>query len=100
MKKVLLLSQTRRQTDKQTQLNFIIDVLAIFEDFLTGKEKIGKIKKMGLVLEDVAKLFYFMTFIPKLHILATKGKKSWILMIFVHILAILKDFHTEMEKNE
>ena len=75
-------------------------VLVIFEDFLTGKEKIGKIKKMGLVLEDVAKLFHFMTFIPKLHILDTKGKKSWIFMIFVHISAILKDFHTEIEKNE
>ena len=28
-----------------------------------------------MTLEDMAKLFYFMTFIPKLHILATRGKK-------------------------
>ena len=49
---------------------------------------------------DVGKLFYFMNFIPKLYILATRGKKSGILTIFGHISAILEDFLTEMEKNE
>ena len=43
-----------------------------------------KIKKMDTteeLLEDMAKLFYFMTFIHKFHILATRGKKQW---DFVH----------------
>ena len=39
-------------------------------------------KKLHLVIEDVGKLFYFMKFIPKLHILATRGKKSEMLTIF------------------
>ena len=59
----------------------------------------NNIKKLHLVIEDVGKLFYLMNFIPKLHILATRGKKSEILTIFGHISAILEDFLTEMEKN-
>ena len=53
---------------------------------------------MHLVWEDVGKLFYFMTFIPKLHILATRGQNSGILTIFGHISAILEDFLTEKKK--
>ena len=41
-----------------------------------------------------------MNFIPKLHILATRGQKSEILTIFGHISAILEDFLTEMEKTQ
>ena len=73
-------------------------VSAILEDLLTEKEKNGKTKKLHLVLEDMVKLFYFMTLIPKFHILATRGKQKLILTIFVHVLAILEDFLTEMEK--
>ena len=71
-------------------------------DFQTEKENNGKTKKLRLVLVDVANLFHFMTFILNFDILATRGQKSWILMIFVHISAIVKDFLTEMEekKNE
>ena len=58
----------------------------------------NKTKMLHFVLEDVGKLFYFMTFIPKFHILATRGKKSGILTIFGPILAILEDFLTEKEK--
>ena len=75
-------------------------VSAILEDFLTEKKKMNKNKKFNLVIEDVGKLFYFMNFIPKLHILATRGKKSGIFTIFEHISAILEDLLTEMEKNE
>ncbi len=35
----------------------------------------GPIKKLDMTSEDMVKLFYFMTFIPKLHFLATRGKK-------------------------
>ena len=65
---------------------------------MTEKGKKEKIKTLHLVLEDVATLFYFMTFIPKFNIFATRVKKSSILMIFVHISDILKDFLTEMKK--
>ena len=75
-------------------------ISAILEDFLTEKKKMNNIKKLHLVIEDVGKLFYLMNFIPKLHILATRGQKSEILTIFGHISAILEDFLTEMEKNE
>ena len=77
-----------------------LHVLTSLEDFLTEKEKKYKTKKLHLVLEDVGKLFYFMIFIPKLHILATRGPKSGFLPFFWHILAILEDFLTEMEKSE
>merc|ERR1712082_106542 len=33
-------------------------------------------KKLDMTFEDMVKLFYFMSFIPKLHILATRGTKS------------------------
>ena len=52
-----------------------------------------------MTLEDVAKPLYFMAFLPKFHILATRGKKSGILTIFVYVSAILEDFLTEKEKN-
>ena len=44
--------------------------------------------------------FFFMTVIPKLHILATRGKKVDFFTIFGHISAILEDFLTEMEKSK
>ena len=47
-------------------------VLAILEVFLTELEKMNKIKKLHMTLEDVKKLFYFLTFIPKSNILAKK----------------------------
>ena len=53
-----------------------------------------------MTLEDVAKLFHFITFIPKFHILASSGKRGGSLTIFVYILAILEDFLTEKEKYE
>ena len=56
-------------------------VSAILEDFLTD-------------LGGCDFLFYFMTFIPKSHILA----KKWIFQHFLHILAILKVFLTKKEK--
>ena len=40
-----------------------------------------------MTLEDLAKLFYFMTFISKFHILASRGQTSEILTIFGHISA-------------
>ena len=43
------------------------------------------------------KTFYFRTFILKFRILATRGKKSEMLTIFGHILAILVDFLTKLE---
>ena len=49
-----------------------------------------------MTLEDVTKLFYFMTFIPKSHILAKKVD----FLHFLHISAILKVFLTKKEKNE
>ena len=49
-------------------------ILVILEGFLTEKKKNNKTKTLHLVLEDVGKLLNFMTFIPKLHILATRGK--------------------------
>jgi hypothetical protein len=53
-----------------------------------------------MTFEDMVKLFYFITFIPKFHILATRGEKSCILTIFSPILAILEDFLTEKEKDK
>ena len=42
-----------------------------------------------MTLEDVKKnFFYFMTFIPKLHILSTRGKETVFFTIFGHISAI------------
>ena len=59
--------------------------LAIFkanlEDFLSEKKKINKTKKLHLVLEDVRN-FFFQMVIPKLNILATRGKKSGFLPFF------------------
>jgi len=52
-----------------------------------------------MILEDVAKLFYFMTFIPKFHILAPRSKKSRNFIIFGQISAILEDFLTEKETS-
>ena len=40
--------------------------------------------------------FYFITFIPKSYILAQKVD----FLTFAHILTILEDFFTEMEKSE
>ena len=42
---------------------------------------------------------YFITFIAKSHILATRGQKSGFFSIFLHVLAILKVFLTEKEKK-
>ena len=70
------------------------------EDFLTEKKKMNKTKKLHLVLKDVGISFYFINFIPKLHILATRGQHSGILTIFGHISAIWEDFLTEIEKSE
>ena len=47
-----------------------VPVLAILEVFLTELEKMNKMKNLHMTLEDVKKLFYFPTFIPKSHILA------------------------------
>ncbi len=58
-----------------------------------------KKKKLHMTFEDIVKLFYFMSFFPKLHILATRVKKSGFFTIFGHISAILEDFLTEMEKS-
>ena len=50
-----------------------------------------------MTFEDVAKLFYFMTFISKFHILSTRGKKSG---FFLPILYTFWPFwRTEKEKN-
>ena len=57
----------------------------------------NKTKKLLAVM---AKLFYFMTFLPKFHILAPRNKKSGDFTIFEHILAILEVFLTEKEKNK
>ena len=53
-------------------LTFFGHILAILEVFLTELEKMNKMKKLHMTLEDVKKLFYFLTFIPKSHILAKK----------------------------
>ena len=50
-----------------------------------------------MTLEDVTIFSYSMIFIPKSHILAQKVD---FLTFFLHILAILEDFLTEMEKSE
>merc|ERR1712082_29110 len=42
----------------------------------------GPIKKLDMTFEDMVKLFYSMTFIPKLHILATRGQTSGFFTIF------------------
>ena len=68
------------------------------EDFLTEKKKMNNSEKLHLVLDELGKFFYLMTFIPKLHILTPPGKKSGILTIFWHISAILEDFLTEKKK--
>ena len=52
-----------------------------------------------VTLEDMKKLFYFITFIPKCHILVIRCKKCGILTIFGHVLAILKDFLSELERK-
>ena len=70
-------------------------VLTILEVFLTELEKKDEIKKLHMTLEDVTNRFYFMTFIPKSHILANKLDFS----PFLHVLAILKVFLTEKEKK-
>ena len=54
-------------------------------------------KLVHMTLEDVAKLFYIMNFIPKFHILGTRGKQIVIFTIFGHISAVLEDFLTEKE---
>ena len=54
-----------------------------------------------MTFEDMVKLFYFMTFIPRLHILSTRGQKNVFFSIFLtRFFAILKVFLTEKEKNE
>ncbi len=50
-------------------------VSAILEDFSTELERINKTKKLHMTFEDMVKLFSFMTFTPKLHILATEMEK-------------------------
>merc|ERR1712082_306100 len=42
----------------------------------------GPNKRFHMTFVDMVKLFYFMTFIPKLHILAPRGKKSGFFTIF------------------
>ena len=58
------------------------NVSAILEDFLTELERKNKTQKLHMIFEDMVKLFYFMTFIAKSHILATKGQKSGFFSIF------------------
>ena len=88
-------------------------ISAILEDFLTKKEKTHKSLKLCLVdtlgqrglcffhfqSGNASKFKKKLTFIPKIHILATRGEKRYILTIFGRILAILEDFLTEKEKN-
>ena len=45
-------------------------------------------KKLDMTIEDMVKLFYFMTFIPKLHILATRGQKSGFFTIFGQLVGL------------
>ena len=45
-----------------------------FRGLSDRKKKMNKTKKLHLVLGDVGKLFYFMTFIPRLNILDTQGE--------------------------
>ncbi len=40
--------------------------------------------RFHMTFEDLVKLFYFMTFIPKLHILATRCQKSGFLPFLAH----------------
>merc|ERR1712082_592057 len=40
-------------------------------------------KKLHMTFKDMLKLFNFMTFIPKLHILATRGQKSGFFLPFL-----------------
>ena len=61
-------------------LNFFGQISAILEVFLTELEKMNKMKKLHMTLEDVT-FFYFMTFILKSHILA---KKFDFLIFFTH----------------
>ena len=49
-----------------------------------------------MTLEDVTIFFYFMTFIPKSHILA---KKVDFLKKKLHVSAILEEFLTELERK-
>ena len=60
----------------------------------------NKTTQLHLVLEDVGKLFYFVTFISKLHIFAILGQNSEIFTIFGHISAILENFFNGIEKSE
>merc|ERR1712082_335535 len=48
----------------------------------------SKKKKFHKTFEDMVKLFYFMTFIPKLHILAIRGKKSGFFTIFGQMVGL------------
>ena len=66
-------------------------------NYWIGKKKIKK--SCTWPLRTWWNFFYFMTFIPKLHILATRGQTSGISTIFGHISAILQDFLTKMEKH-
>ena len=85
---------------KKLYFDFFLHVSTWLEYFLTEKEKNRKNKKkFCLVLEDAARLIYFMTFIPKFHVLASRGKKSGNLNIFLHVLAILEDFLTEKQAS-
>merc|ERR1712082_146741 len=45
-------------------------------------------KKLHMTFEDMVKLFYFMTFIPKLHILATRSQKSGFITIFGQMVGL------------
>merc|ERR1712239_94108 len=48
----------------------------------------GQRKKLDMTFEDMVKLFYFMTFIPNLHILATRCKKSGFFTIFGQMVGL------------
>ena len=56
-------------------------------------------KKMHMTFEDMVKLFYFMTFIPKLHILAARGKKSGFFTIFGTFRPFWRTSLPERKKN-
>merc|ERR1712082_167955 len=56
-------------------------------------------KKLHMTFEDMVKLFYFTTFIPKLHILATRGQKSGFFTIFGTFRPFWRTSLPERKKN-
>ena len=64
---------------------FFLHVSALLKVFLTELEKMNKMKKLHMTLEDVIKYLYFMTFIHKPHILAEKK-------IFFYIFYMFRQF--------